>query len=91
MPTILEAWLAEQSAERPPWDHVPISDDARPKRQPVDAVTASSMVPSTHAPMARMLKMRAFLLALLQAPHSEQRSGASASKDAAHRSSGTSL
>lgn len=26
MPTLLEAWLAEQTAERLPWQHLPISD-----------------------------------------------------------------
>jgi hypothetical protein len=25
MPTLAEAWLAEQTAERPPWQHPPMS------------------------------------------------------------------
>lgn len=26
MPTLVEAWLAEQTAERSPWQHPPMSD-----------------------------------------------------------------
>jgi len=28
MPTLIEAWLAEQTSERFPWSHPPTSDDA---------------------------------------------------------------
>ena len=81
MPTILEAWLAEQTAERLPWQHLPLSDDVGPRRQPLHAVTGSSVVrSSTRSPTARLLRIRAFLSGVLSAPHPEQ---ASAHRDAA--------
>jgi hypothetical protein len=44
MPTLLEAWLAEQTAERLPWQHLPISDaphrDDGFDREPLERTTA---------------------------------------------------
>jgi len=88
MPTILEAWLAEQTAERLPWQTPPLSDDAGLNHQPLHAVTGSGAVrPSTRSPTARVLRLRAFLFAALQAPRPEQASVASALKDAVNRCS----
>jgi hypothetical protein len=37
MPTLAEAWLAEQTAERPPWQHPPMSEAGYPRETSVSA------------------------------------------------------
>src|SRR5436190_16363152 len=40
MPTLAEAWLAEQTAERPPWRHPPMSEAGAPSETPVSPLSA---------------------------------------------------